>query len=337
MNFIILLKPFSAASSVFFTSGTILSLAGAGAALLVMLAVLLLVVHRRRQDQHDRNMHLAPFLREGATAAYIPEVSFPDNPFKHREAPEFRGDSRLWQTRVFAPALAMPAKPQPTPVERSPAPRPVRSTWAAISLVDDDDAARTHFFAPLWSSTGSKTEAQQRRKEQREASWEHKKRTRQASMHRDDDHVVMTSPQEALETVSTPNYGLDYLQMDEGMMPWTDGGQSGYVSLAAERSHLGNNSFDGTDFVIEPRMSEFEEPDVMLEHDPADALDNLSLDLALFDPNFFDEGNAAPFLVCTCAPGHHSAVLGSICQCGNGFSTITLNIATTTAAAAAAG
>ena len=312
----------SGQSSAAFSSGAIAGIV-IGVLVTAIFVVIVSMFAARRQGD-DRNMHLAQFLPAGATAAYIPEFSFTDCPAAFRETPSLPmpsqvlspisvsqtkslGDNLVWQSRT----IAEPFAPVVDPVyDRATAEldeldvdinlsefseaevledKSVLSYWSCISAFDElgetgAGGFPSNFSAPVWSESGDRVEAQQRRKEQREAAWLRKKFDRRDSIRPSD---VVTS--EIAETSSSaPMFTRMYQLAESSAQAWASApnlrpdleevahlqSSTDFMQIQSE-ADMALNPVSSTDFVrVQPREVEQEAylnsaTDVVIQDQPS--------------------------------------------------------------------
>ena len=151
-------------------------------ALLILILLVILFIRRRRARKDDRSLHLFDAKESALNPAYIPEISFPRKPDPPLSSSK-NGDTRVWHQKNWVDNLAVPVV--------------VESTVHADTLEPDDLMVRSifdtepklRFEGPsvvqhskpffvrvgVWNEEEAKAEAQQRRREQREAAWTRKK------------------------------------------------------------------------------------------------------------------------------------------------------------------
>jgi hypothetical protein len=151
-------------------------------ALMILVLLILLVLRRRRGQPDDRNLHMYEAHKEGAAIAYVPELDVPEPPSSLQVSRQvdttFASEKRLWQTsHIFVPAsevnqVSSVDEPDELATKQIFAVDATLS-WSAASTIHENVAAE--FYANVWNEEEAKSEAQQRRKEQREATWARKK------------------------------------------------------------------------------------------------------------------------------------------------------------------
>jgi len=174
-------------------SGSIAGIIIGSLSFLVLLSLSLLLYVRRRGTSDDRNFYLADAHREGAALAYVPEIDIPQLPSYVSESvqvvrppvPTKPVEKRLWQTAwMNEPTSADVSDSQDEDDilsragSRSMFAVESKLSWKAKTAVVDDTYADIE--ASVWNEEQARAEAQQRRKEQREAAWARKKLERMA-------------------------------------------------------------------------------------------------------------------------------------------------------------
>jgi hypothetical protein len=195
------------ASSAALPTGGIIGAAIGAIALLVLVVVGIVVIRRRTHSFDDRNLYLYQHTKEGASIAYVPEYSIPKFPgLPNSDGLEVMDESqvsgqattakRLWQSKFYVSeypeneAISQLGHHSDDDEElfSDGIPKSLFSThpvavWMAKSVVHADVV-----HVPVvgtWDEDEAKTEAQQRRKEIREANWARKKLERLASLETD--------------------------------------------------------------------------------------------------------------------------------------------------------
>ncbi len=197
----------------------------------LILAVLVLLFVKRRQKD-DRNLHLYTQHREGALVAYVPDIAYPQFPEPKplpEPAPEPAKYNFLDQNRFLdsLKGLGKDTKNADEDFSEDEFPSDIGSrmqeiyTWQASTVMYNELSFPPQVLAQVWTEEDAQNEAQQRRKEQREAAWMQKKLSREPSFH---------SP----NTQASVSLRMDPLRVGS---PGINDSAAGYVSLREIQDH----------------------------------------------------------------------------------------------------
>ncbi len=175
------------------------------AAALIAVILLVMLIQRRSRSYDDRNMYLFESHPEGASIAYVPEHAIPKLPdsLKHFDSETSHSidtaseqTQRLWQkSRIYEPEPLQAtidehefeAEVDDADISHNMFSNEPVMEWRARSVAQQEI---TNFqVSGAWNEEEAKAEAQQRRKEQREAAWARKKRERMAMEMRNGESV----------------------------------------------------------------------------------------------------------------------------------------------------
>ncbi len=234
----------------------------------------------------DRHLNLQSQHPEGALVAYVPDFAEagPFDPFMVAKRPYPRNEvSSVLDMKL--PMAASSENQTGSIVEPSlaePLVEPKMKTWQALTFTDRKYTAPVELIATVWDEESARAEAQQRRKDLREAAWVHKKLTREPSFkpeaansdvkqvsrkpsfsqnmfsneekptrdqmsHHPSFHntYALVEPRPGFETIDTPPRYVDLSQLHRQASPndlGDDDAQAGYIAVTLPRHRVKDHS-----------------------------------------------------------------------------------------------